>query len=412
MARSDVVVVGAGPYGISAATHLRRAGLDVRVFGEPMGSWRRMPVGMLLRSNWPATNIAELHGELSLDTYQEETGARFGLPVPLDRFVEYGRWVQQRAVPDVDRRLVSRVEAIGDGFRIELEDGERLSARRVVVAGGIERFARWPDRFAGLPRELVSHTGEHTTLDCFRGRRVAVLGGGQSALESAALLSEGGAEVEVFARRRIVWLRGHSVKKRLGRLGPVVYAPTDVGPLWYSRLVAVPDLFRRLPRRAQERIARRSIRPAGAHWLIPRLDGVALHEGRFVESAAPGADGLDLRIDDGSVRRFDHLFLGTGYQVDVARYPFLAAELLVRVRRVDGYPVLAAGLESSVPGLHFVGAPAAWSFGPIMRFVSGSWYGGTAVARRIVSSSRRQPGRRLRVPSTAEAALETGGPPT
>ena len=110
MSRSDVVVVGAGPYGLSAATHLRRAGLEVRVFGDPMASWRRMPVGMLLRSNWPATNIAELHGELSLETYQEETGARFGVPVPLDRFVEYGEWVQRRSVPDVDRRRVSRVE--------------------------------------------------------------------------------------------------------------------------------------------------------------------------------------------------------------------------------------------------------------------------------------------------------------
>jgi FAD-dependent urate hydroxylase len=411
MARSDVVVVGAGPYGLSAATHLRSAGLDVRVFGDPMASWRRMPAGMFLRSNWPATNIAELHGELSLDTYQEETGARFGLPVPLERFVEYGEWVQQRAVPDVDRRLVSRIDAIADGFRLELEDGERLSARRVVVACGIERFARRPEPFAGLPGEFASHTGAHTRLDRFAGRRVAVLGGGQSALESAALLAEGGADVEVFARRKIVWLRGHSVKKRLGRFGPVVYAPTDVGPLWYSRLVALPDLFRRLPRAAQDRIARRSIRPAGAHWLVPRLEGVRLHVGRSVEGAGPVGDELELRLDDGSTRRFDHLLLGTGYRVDIAGYPFLAPELLLRIRRVDGYPVLAGGLESSVPGLHFLGAPAAWSFGPIMRFVSGSWYAGRAVARCAASSSPRGAVGRPRRPRAAEAAVETAVPP-
>jgi hypothetical protein len=407
MSRSDVVVVGAGPYGLSAATHLRRAGLEVRVFGDPMASWRRMPAGMLLRSNWPATNIAELHGELSLDTYQEETGARFGLPVPLERFVEYGEWVQRRCVPDVDRRRVARVEANGDGFRLELADGERLRAGRVVVACGIERFQRWPDVFARLPAELVSHSGEHTRLDLFAGRRVAVLGGGQSALESAALLTEGGAEAEVFARRRIVWLRGHSVKKRLGRLGPVVYAPTDVGPLWYSRLVALPDLFRRLPRGVQDRIARRSIRPAGAHWLVPRLEGVPLHVGRTIEAAAPVGDELELRFDDGSVRRFDHLLLGTGYRVDIARYPFLAPELLVRIRRIDGYPVLAAGLESSVSGLHFLGAPAAWSFGPIMRFVSGSWYGGTALTRSVAGRSRRRlPSKVGRTPADAEPVVE------
>jgi hypothetical protein len=411
MTRSDVVVVGAGPYGLSVASHLRQARIEARVFGEPMASWRRMPVGMLLRSNWPATNIAAPRGELSLDTYQEETGARFGVPVPLERFVEYGDWVQRRAVPDVDTRLVTTVARTRGGFTVELEDGDRVDAGRVVVACGIERFARRPAAFADLPGHLVSHSGEHTRLDRFCGRRVAVLGGGQSALESAALLAEAGADVEVFARRPIVWLRGHSVKKRLGRLGPVVYAPTDVGPLWYSRLVAVPAAFRRLPRPAQDRIARRSIRPAGAHWLVPRLADVPLHVPRSVEAAAPMGDELELRLDDGSVRRFDHLLLGTGYRVDIARYAFLSPELVASVRLVDGYPVLTAGLESSVPGLHFVGAPAAWSFGPIMRFVSGSWYAGEAVARRAVTAARAGGGRQARVPAAADAAVEAAGAP-
>lgn len=400
----DVAVVGAGPYGISSAVHLKRAGLDVRVFGDPMSFWRRMPVGMLLRSNWGATNIAELHGELSLDTFKQETGACFGSPVPLERFVEYGEWVQRRAVPDVDRRFVSRIEMSGRGFVVELENGECLAARRVVVAGGIEPFPHRPAHLADLPRELVSHSSEHRDLRTFAGKRLAVLGGGQSALESAALAREGGATVEVFARRRIVWLRGHGVKKRLGPLGPVVYAPTDVGPLWYSRLVALPDAFRRLPRRTQDRIARRSIRPAGAHWLIARLEGVPIHVGRTVRAAIPSGHELELELDDGA-SRFDHLLLGTGYRVNIAHYPFLAPELLARVRRVDGYPVLERGLQSSVPGLHFAGAPAAHSFGPIMRFVSGSWYSGRALSRRIAEdSARRVRGRSLAMSRVAESA--------
>ena len=72
--------------------------------------------------------------------------------------------------------------------------------------------------------------------------------------------------------------------------------------------------------------------------------------------------------------RSNHLLLGTGYRVDVRRYEFLDSALLEEVRTVDAYPVLNPRLESSVPGLRFLGAPALWSFGPIMRFVSGSWY--------------------------------------
>src|SRR5215207_6670147 len=245
----DVAVIGAGPYGLSAATQLRRAGVDTHVFGDCMSFWRVMPKGMKLRSNWSATNIAEPQGELSLHAYQAETGQRFTTPVPLERFVDYGSWFQRRAVPDLDERMVRGLSGGRSGFAVDLDDGERLTAGRVAVACGIERFAWVPPAFRDLPEELVSHTGQMNDPARFRGRRVAILGGGQSALESAALAREAGAEVDVFIRRpTVVWLKGYSVKNVLGPLGPMVYAPTDVGPLWYSRLVATPDLFRRLPR--------------------------------------------------------------------------------------------------------------------------------------------------------------------
>jgi FAD-dependent urate hydroxylase len=387
-----VAVIGAGPYGLATAAQLRSARVDHVVFGEPMSFWRSMPKGMFLRSNWPATSIAHHRGPLSLDAYQADAGASFGTPVPLERFVEYGEWVQRRAAPDLDRRRVVRVELEGRLFCLHLDDGRAVRSRRLVVAGGIERFAWTPPEFRSLPEELASHTGRHADYAPFAGKRVAVVGGGQSATESAALLHEAGADVELLVRApRVVWLRGHSVKKRLGRLGPVVYAPTDVGPLWYSRLVAVPRLFRLLPRSAQVRIARRSIRPAGAHWLVPRLEDVPIRLGSTVVEAVASNGGARLRLDDGSAREVDHVLLGTGYRVDVSRYEFLAPELVERVDRVNGYPVLRPGLESSVPGLHFVGAPAAWSFGPIMRFVSGSWYSSREVARRAIADGRAEP---------------------
>jgi hypothetical protein len=381
----NVAIVGAGPHGLSAAVHLRRAGVEAQVFGDAMSFWRGMPQGMFLRSNWSATNIAEPVGELSLDAYQRETGERFGSPVPLDRFIDYGMWLQRRAVPDLDGRLVSRLDRESGGFSLELAGGERVSARRVIVAAGIAPFVERPAGFDNLRRDRVSHTAEHTDLSRLRGQRVAVIGGGQSALESASLANEAGAEVEVFVRRsNVIWLKAYSPKNRLGPLGPILYAPTDVGPLWYSRLVAVPELFSRLPRRTQSRIAYRSIRPACSNWVRVRLDDVELHMGTAVVGAREDDRGLELTLDTGATRRFDHVLLGTGYRVDVARYPFLTPGIIAALQRVNGYPVLRRGLESvSIPKLHFVGAPAAWSFGPTMRFVSGSWYCGRSVAQHV-----------------------------
>jgi Pyridine nucleotide-disulphide oxidoreductase len=379
----EVAVIGAGPHGLSATTHMRRAGVRAHLFGKPMSFWKQMPAGMKLRSNMSATNMIEPAGPLSLKSYFDETGDHQAWPVPLRRFIEYGSWVQRRAVPDVDERYVLRLNQANGGFRLELDDGASVTARRVVAAAGIEPFTYLPPGFEHHPEDAVSHTGHHSDLATFAGKRVAVVGAGQSAFECATLMIERGAsEVEVLVRSEdVVWLRSYSPKTLMGPVGPLVYAPTDVGPLWYSRLVATPALFRRLPHDLQAKIAYRSIRPACSYFVKVRLDEVKVTLGTQVTAATATPSGLRLSLSDGSSREVDHLMFGTGYRVDVGRYEFLGDSILRRLRRREGYPILRRGLESSVAGLHFVGAPAAFSFGPIMRFVSGSWYGGRSVAR-------------------------------
>lgn len=383
--RCSVAVVGAGPYGLSAAAHLIRAGVNVRVFGEPMESWaRHMPSGMLLRSNWEASHIADPEHALGLGSYETATGVERAEPVPLERFVDYGRWYQEHAVPELERRRVSRVCPNSHGFHVELDDGETLRADRVVVAAGIVPFAWRPPQFAGLPPALVSHTVEHRDLDVFEDRRVAVVGGGQSALESAALLAEAGAEVEVLVRARdLLWLPQENL---VDNSGLIWYAnrKTHLGGSKSSWLAAWPGLFRRLPDRVHEPLIYHFARPRGAAWLKPRLSRVPIATDRVISSVSPHGDELVLRLDDGSTREVEHLLLATGYRVNLARYAFLVPELVRRVRTRNGSPVLTSGLESSVPGLHFLGAPAARNFGPVMRFVCGTWASARELTRAVV----------------------------
>ncbi len=384
MDQTATAVIGAGPHGLAAAAHLRRSGQDVHVFGDPMSFWRRMPEGMLLRSNWTATCIAEFEGPLSLDSYCAEVGTTFTTPVPLQTFVEYGDWVQAKVAPDVDRRNVVLVQQAPDGFVLHLDDGATVLAHRLVVAAGIAAFVNRPGWSTQVPSTLSSHTSDHRDLSLFAGKRVLVVGGGQSALESAALMSEAGADVEVVVRaNRLNWLHGGKYHRKLGNLAPLVYAPTDVGPMGISRVVAVPGLFRRLPRAVQEPMAARAIRPAGAAWLQPRLAAVRIGIGRSVVAARPEGDQVHVQLDDGTDRRVDHVMSGTGYRVDISRYPFLDPSLVRQVETVDGYPLLRRGMESSVPRLHFLGAPAARSFGPIMRFVAGGWFGAESLTRAV-----------------------------
>src|SRR5437660_12169858 len=298
MSACDVAIVGAGPYGLSAAAHLKAAdGLDVRVFGEPMSFWERhMPKGMLLRSPLEGSHLSDPTGALSLQAYAAAKGNPLIAPFPLHRFTDYGRWFQNQVAPDLDSRKIDRVEKNGSGFQLTLEDGENLKARRVVIAAGIMPFAWHPQEFRSLPSSLASHASAHTDLSRFSGKKVAVIGGGQSALESAALLNEMGAEVEVLVRTPIVrWLWRSPWVHTCRPIARMLYAPPDVGQAGLSHIVARPNVFRRLPRSLQDRWGKRAIRAAGAAWLNPRCAPIRISTGTSVVSASPVAERSEER---------------------------------------------------------------------------------------------------------------------
>ena len=262
----EVIVIGAGPYGLAAAAHLAERGVATQVFGEPMSSWRHnMPQGMKLRSPWGATHIPDPHGELSLDAFVAARGLSRREPLPLETFIDYGMWFQRAAVPDIDTRMILRLEPAGDGFRAETMDGAHVHARRVVVATGFARQAFRPEAFAEVPAELASHASEHDDLGVFHGRRVAVIGRGQSACESAALLHEAGAEVELICRGDVRWLGGMSGAARLPSIGCASGRfAVGVGPFPSTGSPRDRTSLMRMPNEVRMRFNARCLRPGAA----------------------------------------------------------------------------------------------------------------------------------------------------
>jgi cation diffusion facilitator CzcD-associated flavoprotein CzcO len=382
----DVAVIGAGPYGLAAAAHLKAAKIATRIFGEPMSFWRdHMPKGMTLRSPWRATHIADPAGDHSLDVYAAARSIPRAAHAVLEDFIAYGEWFGSRIAPDVDTRKVRLVAADHDGYRLRLDDGETVKARRVIMATGLARQQFVPAPFTGLPPDLVSHACDHTDFTRFRGRRVAVVGRGQSAVESAALLSEAEAEVELISRGPVHWLGRPSseagAKDGLAwRLHELTVAPSAVGPFPLSWMVELPGLAHRLPATARSWFNRRTLKPGAMAWLRPRCEKVRINANRQIVRASATATHVALELDAGEAH-FDHVVLATGYRIDVAKLGILESNVLQRLSRADGSPILGAGLESSVPGLHFVGATAVASFGPLMRFIAGSGFAARAVTR-------------------------------
>lgn len=393
---SDVVVVGAGPYGLSVAAHLLDAGKEVRIFGEPMAGWRdHMPKGMYLKSTVDASGLSAPAGRSALTDYWAQTGVAAldeWHPVPIDMFVGYGQWFQQRYVKDVERLYVRRIAALPSGFRISLTSGEELSARTVVVAIGHFGYAHSPDALRSLAPELVSHASDHVDLSGFSGRTVAVIGAGQSALESAVLLREAGADVHLLVRGpSILW--GNPPGAYAGPLGALGKPNSPLGPGWsLFALSRAPELVRYLPAEARLYLVRNILGPSGAWWLRDRFQQLAIALETTVEAARPsnGKVALQLVTTAGarSTLAVDHVIAATGYRIALGALPFLDPGIRLRLACVRGTeaPRLSPSFESSIPGLYFTGLTAAPTFGPLMRFVCGTDFAARTIRRAVARS--------------------------
>jgi thioredoxin reductase len=387
IAVTDVAIVGAGPYGLSIAAHLAAQGIEYRIFGNPMNAWaNQMPKGMHLKSEGFASSLADPEDRFTLGHYCRQEGLAYedtAWPVPLGTFVAYGLAFQRRFVPHLENKTVVSVQQSPIGFELRLHDGERLRARRLVIAVGITHFAHIPCTLSALPKEFVSHSCAHSNLEGFRGRDVAVIGAGASALDLAALLHEAGASVQVIARSSVV--RFHDPPQPRSVADRILMPMTGIGPgkqLYFY--VNAPLLFRWLPKRLRLDRVRKTLGPAPGWFIKDRVLGkVPLHLGLDLTSASiqNGRPSLVLTDDAGGrkVFEFDHVIAATGYRVDVQRLGFLDPKMRGKIRVTDQSPALSSNFESSVPGLYFVGVSAANTFGPLMRFACGARF----TARRL-----------------------------
>jgi cation diffusion facilitator CzcD-associated flavoprotein CzcO len=399
----DTVIVGAGPYGLSIAAHLRKSGLSFRIFGRPMDSWRdHMPKGMMLKSDGFASNLYAPDDEFTLEEFCAQRGIAYHhneIPVRLDTFSAYGVAFRERLVPELEERNVVSVARLPEGYLLGLDSGEEIRTRRVVLAVGITHFKHIPETLAHLGPEYVSHSYQHRDLEPFRGRNVVVVGGGASAIELSGLLREAGAEVQLVARRKeLVFHTAPTVGKRRSLWQRMRHPQSGLGPGMKSRFFAnSPSLFRYLSESTRLKLVRTTLGPS-AGWTSKKqvVGHVPLQLG-LTPTGAEVVDGkihLKLRAADGSEHEVvtEHIITGTGYKVDL--------EIRRNIAMAGSAPVLSSTFESSVPGLYFVGLVAANTFGPVMRFAFGAGF----AARRIAKAMKTASSDKALVPATGVVA--------
>lgn len=351
------------------------------------------PVGMFMKSEPYASVIAAPQSGYDVRAFYKSSGFDYVdrvIPLTVDRFVEYADWFTAQLVPDVRDDRVTKVTRTAAGFHVDFAGSESVIARQVVIATGLQPYRYIPDELSGLPSDLVTHTTDHHQLEHFSGRKVVVLGGGQSALEMAALLHEQGAEVRIVARRpEIDWNAPNP--EHVSRLGQIRWPVTRLCEGWYCKFYNTPAAFRLLsPEKRAER-ARTVLGPSGAWWLKERVDGVIeTLAGYRVQKADSSGDGIRLFLNGPkeTVIDADHVMAGTGFRMDVARLAFLPSDLRSEISAFQNYPVVSRVGESSVRNLYFAGAPAAANIGPSMRFIAGTHNLARLLAKSLASRAR------------------------
>ncbi len=363
MPDTELLVIGAGPYGYSAAAYARDRGIRTRIVGRPMGFWRdQMPADMYLRSgrDWSL----DASGEHTFQAFFEERGLDPVAhdPIPIGVFLDHAAWFREQKGFDVEEVMVTDLRRPDGRFEAELADGSVVTADVVLAAPGIASFAHRPRWYNQVPAARRSHTSELVVFDDLSGARVAVIGGRQSAYEWAALLCDHGAErVDVVHRHE------------LPAFAEVSWAFVDP---YVEQTLAHRGWWRSLPPERQQaialefwRVGRLTLEP----WLVPRLRPEVVHShprAEVLSVAAGDAGPVGLTLSDGAVLEVDHVTFASGYRADLPAVPYLAG-VLDRVSVTDGYPDLSPGFETTLPGLFVTGFAATRDFGPFYGFTKG-----------------------------------------
>jgi lysine/ornithine N-monooxygenase len=374
----DLAIIGAGPYGISLAAHAAARGLDYRLFGPPMHFWReRMPQNMFIRTNPAFVNLSDAEGRFTLEHFVEETGAELAQPLPRPVFVRYVMWFAEKTHIAFEYELIAQLQRITGGYKFLTSGGSAGYARRVIIATGLQHFEYIPDELAGFPASLVTHPIGYSDYGVFSGKRVVVLGSGQSSWEAAALLHLAGSDVELIYR-----------------CDAANYSPADNHGSGANLIALVESFYDLTPEEKQEHLKK----PSGsiASFLRPYVEGkIKETAGVTISSASQTRDRrLLLRLSGGEERIVDHLIAATGYRVDIRKLPFLHKGLLQDLaQEQSGYglfPHLDRHFESSLPGLFFAGPLASLSHGPAHRFIAGLHNACHSIISRILERNPEQ----------------------
>ncbi len=364
--KTDFLIIGAGPFGLSMTAYAKHLNIDYKIVGRTMEFWKKnMPAGMRLRSG-PDWHLDPL-GEYTLVNFLKTKNISHEniSPIPINLYLEYVDWFRKEKQIEPIQEYITKLDYYADKkhrFRAYLSNNEVIEAQFVLVAIGFGYFKNIPQEMSSsLPNSYYSHTADLIDFSKLKSKNCIIVGGRQSAFESALLMKEAGVrEIDIVHRHKTPEFT-HS---DWGFVTPILDKMID-DPDYYIKL---SDLEKKEINDRFWQEGRLKLEP----WLkeLDQYEDIGINEQTNVCSSHITKDGnIEVILSNGTNLNADHLLFATGYKVDLQRVPFLKnGNILDKLATNNGFPKLKAKFQSSLPGLYFTSLPATADFGAFFGF--------------------------------------------
>ncbi|RXT07215.1 NAD(P)-binding domain-containing protein [Ammoniphilus sp. CFH 90114] len=366
----DLVIVGAGPYGISLAAHAQASGLTYKLLGKPMGFWRhKMPPEMFIRTQVDYIGLSDPHEQYTFAQYQKEKNIELTYPVSRTAWVDYAFWFAERNQVTFTEECVRHVNYKQGRYFVITDQETSLECKHLVIAIGLTHAEYIPNNLLHLKGKWLSHTNGYTDYQPFSGKSVAVVGGGQSGWEAAALLHQTGAKVDLI-------YRGSGYEPPVPQINR---RQREIAPLFYS-----------FPVEQQKEISKEFLKATVTEFLLPLVEGKAnQHPYSEVKEAniLYDEDQVSLVLSSGNTLKVDHVIAATGYRPNLYNLPFLTSLSGEIKKESNGFPIVNQWFESSMPGLYFVGPLSSHHHGPSYTQIAGVWHTSHALIPNLLKNA-------------------------
>ena len=357
--KTNILIVGAGPYGLSLANYLAYQKKDFIIVGKSMELWREHTFdNMDLRSDVATSTIIHPENKYSFENYCAKNGHSIedlkGM-LPVTTFRHYLNWCEKSYDFKVQKDYVVKVETKNGKFTSKLKSGVKIESEKIVFATGVAHHLNIPEEIksnakkSGSKKLKILHSYDTAGIAKLKKKNVLVIGAGQSAAESIDVLLQNSNSVDWHSRQKPIFFK----------------EPLNIPKWLFNIIVYSAWVVRAIP----PAISKRLLSIFSATTITPNFQ--------------PMMEKLNQLKDLPDLSRYDIIITATGYRYDIRTMDFIGKSILSQLKLRKQMPYVNSAFETSIKGMHFIGPIIEQYFGPAMKFMIGAHYAAPKLSSRL-----------------------------